>query len=225
MKRLKKAMAIILAGTMTLALFGCSSKNKKEDKETKNAKTETKSEAEKTNAEDTKQEETTTDPTFDFSKEWALVGYNVYYPDGVRFDPAGYGMIYELRQDDIVYLVTFGCPGESGVFLELQNLDEAPEASMKYLTHNVEYYHDYFGSSMAQQTIGKTEKVTINDIEMLYVEGDLYNKDNQDLKYPYQAYYWLSYGSPVYLLVMAADHPDKGAEYIDKMIHLVQKRT
>jgi len=35
----------------------------------------------------------------------------------------------------------------------------------------------------------------------------------------------LSNGNPVYLLVMAADHPDKGAEYIDEMIHCVNKRS
>lgn len=215
-------MAIVLAGTMTLALFGCSSKDKKDDKETKKVKTEAKVDAE---TEDSKKEDTA-NTSFKFDKEYALVGYNVYYPGDVRCDAAGYGKIYELRQDDIVYLVTFGCPGASGVFLNLEKLEDAPEASIKYLTHNVCFYHDYFGAGMAQQTIGKTEKVTINDIEMLYVEGELYDKGNSpDVKRPYQAYYWMSNGSPVYLLCMAADHPEKGAEYIDEMIHLVQKRS
>lgn len=161
----------------------------------------------------------------EFTKEYALVGYNIYTPEGLRIDSAGYGKIYFQKKDDIEYTVTFGCPGASGVMLNLEKLEDAPEASVKYLTHNVEFYRSYFGSGMAQQKIGKTEKVTINGIEMLYSEGELYGKNNPDVLYPYQAYYWLSNGSPVYLLCMAPDHPDASSAYLDAMIHCVQKRN
>ena len=161
----------------------------------------------------------------EFTKEEALVGYNVYVPDSVKLDAAGYGKIYTQKKDDIQYTVTFGCPGASGVMLNLEKLEDAPEASSKYLTHNVEFYRSYFGSGMAQQKIGKTEKVTINGIEMLYSEGELYGKNKPDVLYPYQAYYWLSNGSPVYLLCMAPDHPDASSAYLDAMIHCVQKRN
>ena len=161
----------------------------------------------------------------EFTKGYAMVGYNIYVPDSVKLDAAGYGMTYTQKKDEIKYLVTFGCPAESGVMLNIEKLEDAPEASVKYLTYNVEYYHTYFGSGMAQQTIGKTEKVTINSIEMLYTEGELYNKDQPDVKYPYQAYYWLAGGDPVYLLCMAADHPDASSAYLDAMIHCVQKRN
>lgn len=161
----------------------------------------------------------------DFTKEYVLVGYNVYIPESVKLEPAGYGRIYTQTKEDIKYLVTFGCPGESGVILNLENVETAPEQCTKYLTHNVEFYHSYFGAGMAQQTPGKTEKVTINGIEMLYSEGELYDKNSPDVKYPYQAYYWLSNGNPVYLLCVAPDHPDASATYLNEMIHLVQKRN
>jgi len=165
------------------------------------------------------------DNSTNFTKEYALVGYNVYVPKDVTLDVAGYGRIYNHKIDDINYLVTFGCPGASSVFMNLEKVEDAPEASKEYLTHNVEYYRSYFGAAMAQQTIGKTEKVTINGIEMLYTEGELYNKDKPDVKYPYQAYYWLAGGDPVYLLCMAPDHADASAAYLDAMIHCVQKRN
>lgn len=153
-----------------------------------------------------------------FSETVGVMGFDFYYPEEVYLDHYKYGYTFRYENDIAVLLEG---PAMAGVWLELTDINDAPAASEKYVIDTIETRtRDIFSPSRTTQTITNSELKTINDIEMLRVEG-FFTNTSQEVDVPFLGYYFLRDNEPVYFVGVPLNEEASVDSFIDEFASYV----
>ena len=136
----------------------------------------------------------------EFSETLTFMGYNFNYPEGWFLDDYTYG--YTLHNKNFFTLLE--APAIAAVLLDVTDVNDAPTAVEEYVLKTIETrVVQLFNFDETTQTITNSEVKTINNVEMLRVEGIFTNiAKNRDtpLEVPFVGYYFLRDNQPVYFV-------------------------
>ena len=188
---LKKIVSLFMITILACTLVACGTDatGKADDTSSKSSQNE---------KSDTKEESKS---KVELSHQMTFMGYDIAYVkrDGSTHTVSTCGKIV----GDTEYAIIIEAPSIIGEFIEVQDINDAPELCQEFLFETLE--HDcgsFFDYDSTTQEITSKEEVTYNDVNMLLVEGTFTNT-KQNRVFPYSAIYLLSGDTgnlPVYLV-------------------------
>lgn len=163
----------------------------------------------------------------------SFLGYSFKYPESAEVEISGTG--YAFRYDDNIAGL-FQVPVDRfGYFSQKQltDINDAPEAGEQYMFHEIERsVSELFDSGATTQTITASEIRTINEIEMLRVEGFFTNtQQERDVNfvgyYFYREYVPLNgaepFNIPCYVIGISLNDEADAASFIDEFAEGITK--
>ena len=139
----------------------------------------------------------------ELSHQMTFMGYDIAYTarDGSTHTVSTCGKIV----GDTEYAIIIEAPSTIGEFIEVQDINDAPELCQEFLFETLEHEcRSFFNYDSTTQEITSKEEATYNDVNMLLVEGTFTNTAENKVV-PYSAIYLLSGDNgnlPVYLIAI-----------------------
>jgi len=163
------------------------------------------------------------DDKTNYSQSFMFMGYNFYYSDNIDMSTTNYGKI--LGDEECVVIVE--APSEAGIVLELNDVNDVPNACQEYLFNTLEgTIRSLFQFDKTEQVIETSSVVTINGIKMLRVEG-VFNNVEDNTSVPYVGCYFLGgpdNNRPLYAVGVAMDETADVESFMDEFAKQIKKQ-
>lgn len=196
----KKIIAIMLSVFMVFVFAACGDSEPSQQSEGSGANVSQGSNVESSQdsvSEDVDSKTNNDDEMEDFSETLTFMGYNFNYPESIYLDNFTYGYTFRYNTDVCVLLEA---PAIAAVLLDVTDINDAPTASESYVIKTIETRtRELFWPDATTQTITNTEVKTINNVEMLRVEG-FFTNTMEEVDVPFIGYYFLRDNQPVYFV-------------------------
>lgn len=213
----KKVLATMLFVLMVFGLAACGDSESPQNSDESgvesgwNADSESSPDSENENVEG---ETNDGDETGAFSETLTFMGFNLRYPEGIK--PLIYKYGYILRYNtDITVMVE--APATAAVWLDVADIHDTAAAVEECVIETLEEKVDeIFDRDATTQTITNSEIKTINDIEMLRVEG-FFTNTNENVDAPFVGYYFLVDANvPVYFIGVSLNENASVDSFMDE---------
>lgn len=192
---LKKVISLLLVAMLTLAFSACGNNEATDD----SGKTNQQGSQSGTVDGSDKNDENNNDSKAELTQKLTFMGYNISYPADADQNTSDYGNL--IGNSD--YCVIVEAPSTAGIFLETNNINDAPALCEKYVMETLEHkIRSLFDFDSTTQTITSANKVTHNSVEMLLVEGTFTN-ETSNTRIDFSAIYLLAGDNgnlPVYII-------------------------
>ena len=154
----------------------------------------------------------------EFSETLTFMGYNFNYPASFFLDHYMYG--HTLNNGKLFILLE--APSIAGVLLDVADINDVATICEEYVIKTLETsVRLLFNFDDTTQTITNSEIKTINDIEMLRVEG-FFTNTRQDTEIPFVGYYFLADAYPVYFVGVSINEDVTVDAFIDEFAGYVE---
>lgn len=213
---MKKIFVLVIVAISLLAFSACGNEGAPIESDTSSEKNTVVSESVESQSEEIGNEK------INFSQTFLFMGYNIYYPEGIGLSTTDYGKIFEYEECCIIV----EAPSVAGIMLDISNVNDVPNACQEYVFNTLEgTIRALFAFEKTEQVIQTSSVVTINEIEMLRVEGVFKNiEENKEI--PYVAYYFLggpAGNRPVYVVGIGMDETASIQEFMDAFAQQIKK--
>ena len=218
----KKILAIMLSVIMVFVFAACGDSESPQKSEGSNSKDNRNSNIENrqdSGTEDAGGKTSSDDEMEEFSETLTFMGYNFNYPPSVNLVHSDYGQTFRYNKNIAVLLEA---PSVAGVLMDITDINDAATASEKYVIETFETsVRELFNFDDTTQTIMNSEVKTINEIEMLRVEGFFANT-RQDTEIPFVGYYFLMDTDPIYFVAVSLNENVTVDAFIDEFAGYVE---
>ena len=158
----------------------------------------------------------------DFSQRISFLGYDFGCPQEAALLATSYGNMFTYEKCGIF----IEAPSSAGVMLDVSEIKDSATICQEYVIKSLERSaRALFAAGQTEQHIDKSTTVTVNEIEMLRVEGTFKNtKDNTSISYV--AYYFLggpAGNRPVYAVGIGMDETASIQEFMDEFAQQIKK--
>ena len=154
-----------------------------------------------------------------FSETLTFMGFNFNYPQSVNVQDYTYGYTFRYNTDICVLLEA---PSKAGVLMDITDINDTVTASEQYVFKTLESRTaELFDVGTTIQTVTNSEVKTINDIEMLRVEG-FFTNTWHEIDVPYVGYYFLMDTDPIYFVAVSINEDVTVDAFIDEFAGYVE---
>jgi len=213
----KKIIALLLVLVLAVALVACGNNNTSDDPNNNSQNTQA---GDVENENNNNNKENNDKGKTNLSQTLTFMGYKIGYPEGVSMSNSDYGQTFRFNSEIAVLIEA---PSVAGVMLDVKSLDDVVSTSEEYVVKTFENtVRELFSFGATTQNVARSEKKTINGIEMLRVEGEFSNTA-KNTTIAYVGYYFLLDTDPVYIVGVPMNENASADEFIDQIANSIKK--